>query len=266
MDRPGPEEEQKLFVLAYERWTGLLCYTGVARNGNHNTANWLTRTLTHPLGERSPDSVLNALVSDGNTWLRRIPEASRFHTFTLAAFLKGRPRISAVSNFQWVGGEQFSQPLGTFRVSHLETRLSRVALSGVSFAVTDQEKLRLENAVSRLAPKDLRYAVAMTNRRAAERDLRISESCAVAHLHPNGAGEVEVFGNMATSFVPTLIVRGVNMAEYVPKGLADAGETEPHRLVSAGWPPNGFVTAMLGAFRALSAQTGDGWPTDRAEW
>jgi hypothetical protein len=69
---------QKQFVLHYPKWSGLLCYTGIAKyrapGFSHDTATWLQRVLEHPPGQqRSPEDVVSVVMGEGNTWLRRIP-------------------------------------------------------------------------------------------------------------------------------------------------------------------------------------------------
>jgi hypothetical protein len=84
-DTPAPVSEaaQKQVVLHYERWSGLLCYTGVAKWGNHDTAEWLGQVLTHRSGERKAQEVVARIVEEGNGWLARVPPPWRRHTFTL---------------------------------------------------------------------------------------------------------------------------------------------------------------------------------------
>jgi hypothetical protein len=263
---PLSDSEQKLFVLHYQRWSGLLCYTGVAKYRYHDTGRWLKDVLTHPRGERSPDSILNILVQDGSAWLRRMPEGT-CHTFTLVVFLKGVPHVYTVSNFQWADGHFFEKPLDTFKVAPARTKTQRITRTGWSQAITEAQVQRLEAQASALSLKDLRYAVACTNRDAASRSKgTVSENCVVAHLLSDGSGELEVFGNLQSPFVPTLISRGANTAEFLRLAAQQAGEIGHHRLVGTTWSANEVATSMLLAYRLLSAQTGDGWPVDRAPW
>ena len=89
--RPPEETAQKQVVLKYRHWTGLLCYTGIARWFGHDTAQWLTRVLTHGPGEqRQPREVLEALVQQGG-WLKRVRPDRRRHTFTLTLFANKLP-------------------------------------------------------------------------------------------------------------------------------------------------------------------------------
>ena len=109
--RPPEETAQKQVVLKYREWSGLLCYTGIARWFSHDTAQWLTRILTHAPGEqRSPQQVADVLVNEGH-WLRRVQIDRRWHTFTLALFAGQRPWVYMISNFPRAGQADLPQPL-----------------------------------------------------------------------------------------------------------------------------------------------------------
>jgi hypothetical protein len=77
---------QKQFIMHYPQWSGLVCYTGIAKYDDghgfrHDTAAWLQKVLEHPPDQqRSPEDVVGVLMREGNTWLRRIPADKRFHT------------------------------------------------------------------------------------------------------------------------------------------------------------------------------------------
>ena len=87
----------------------------------------------------------------------------------------------------------------------------------------------------------------------------VGENCVSAHLLPDGSGEVQVFGNPAEAFVPTMIVNGENIAPIVPVALQEAGATTPHRLVGATWTPSGQRAAMLATFRDVTNTTQSSW-------
>jgi hypothetical protein len=259
--RPPEETAQKQVVLKYRHWTGLLCYTGIARWFSHDTADWLTRVLTHGPGEqRQPREVLEALVKGGG-WLRRVDEARRRHTFTLALFADKIPWVCMVSNYQRAGQRDLPQPLDHFIVTCHRPRPSRVYPTGWTDAVdaADRREL-LEELSSQRDPLALRRSTANISRRCAGKSQQmVGESCVVAHLLPDGSGEYQVFGNSGDAFVPTMIVNGENIAPIVPVVLQEAGATTPHRLVGATWTPSGQRAAMLAAFRDVGSPDTSGW-------
>lgn len=265
------EVAQKQVVLHYKNWSGLLCYAGIAKQAKHDTEKWLSHILTHDGGERTVKEVLSTIVEEGNEWLVKIPSQDRQHTFTLIAYVEKTPHIYLISNFQWVGGRKFAQPLDEFRVDHSKPRKPKCLVTGSgSNVITSEQSRKLEIALasttvnSREALERMRYDVASVSR-AIAKDSRskntIGENCMVAHLLPDGSGEAQVFGNLDTEFLPTLITHGMNQKPIIPKILNDAGDVQPHRLVGVTWTANGPETVMLGAYRAIANQTGDGWPS-----
>lgn len=83
---------QKQIVLHYPNWSGLVCYTGIAsfddgHGFKHDTAAWLQQVLEHEPGQkRSTEDVVDLLIREGNTWIGRIPDEYRWHTFTMIAY------------------------------------------------------------------------------------------------------------------------------------------------------------------------------------
>jgi hypothetical protein len=88
---------QKQFVLHYGEWSGLLCYTGVAKWGGHDTAQWLTTLLTNAKGAQTPGQVLDRIKVAGDRWIRWVPARHQRHTFTLATYEAGHARITIAS-------------------------------------------------------------------------------------------------------------------------------------------------------------------------
>jgi hypothetical protein len=253
---------QKQIVLQYRGWSGLICYTGVAQWGAHDTAQWLTQVLTHSGGERTVRQVIALMVREGNSWLRLVPRNQRSHSFTLITYENRVPHVYVISNFERGGQQPLPDSLDGLVVSHIRPRGPRCVVTGWSTAVTKEQRRGLEQVLagnpSSLA---LRTAVANTSRVSSRRaEDRVSESCVVAHLLPDGSGEAQVFGNLNGPFSPSMITRGVNVATYIPDILNDAQAKGPARLVGVTWTSNGATSAMLAGYRELANQRGDGWP------
>ena len=261
---PVSETSQKQVVLQYFSWSGLVCYTGVASWGAHDTASWLEQVLTHEPGQRKPRQVVDRLAEEGSAWLKRIPLKDRRHSFTMIAFKQGVPHVYVISNFERGGGIPLSTPRNALMVTHIRPRGPRAVVTGYSPAVSDGQRQGLEQLLASSAPPQrIREAVARTSREAAGRAKgTVGESCVVAHLLPDGSGEAQVFGNLTADFLPVMISNGVNAASLVPSAMSSAGMTGPARLVGVTWTGSGNATVMLGAFRELSKQTGDGWPVE----
>lgn len=257
------ETSQKQVVLQYMGWSGLVCYTGVARCGSHDTAAWLADVLTHDPGQRSPEQVVNRLIEEAAVWLGRAPVQYRRHTFTMITYERGRPNVYVISNFQRPNGPQLASPADKLFCTRVRPRGPRCIVTGYSPAVLDPQREVLEGLLASVpSPERLRQAVATTSRESSTRaEGTVGESCVVAHLCPDGSGEAQVFGNLNEEFLPTMITNGHNVASLVPLVMNQAGRSGPHRLVGATWSANGAGTAMVGAYRALSQQAGSGWPS-----
>lgn len=264
-DDPISETAQKQVVLRYRNWSGLICYTGVASHGSHDTATWLGEVLTHEFGERSPEQVIKQIADSGSQWLRQVPLKNRNHTFTMITYESGIPHIYLLSNYQLLGRDDLLRPASTLKLSHARVRQPKCVVTGSSRTVTRHQREHLEQLLaSNLSPETLREDVAVTSREAASRsENRVGESCIVSHLMPDGSGEAQVFGNLQAEFLPAMISHGVNMATvFTPKLKSQIPGSS--RLVAATWTTGGGqIAAMLGAYRDLSKQIGSGWPNER---
>jgi hypothetical protein len=258
---PPEETAQKQVVLKYRHWTGLLCYTGIARWFSHDTAQWLDRILTHGPGEqRQPREILEVLVKQGG-WLRRVHEARRRHTFTLTLFANKLPWVCMISNYQRAGQNDLPQALDHFIVTCHRPRPSRVYVTGWSDAVDDTDRKELlEQLSSERDPIALRRSAAQVSRRCAGKSQQmVGEHCVVAHLLPDGFGEVQVFGNPEDEFVPTMILNGENVAKFAPIVFQEAGATTPHRLTGATWNRSGEPVQWQIGYRDITNTAHSGW-------
>ncbi|MFF1872991.1 hypothetical protein [Kitasatospora herbaricolor] len=250
---------QKQTILQYCDWSGLLCYTGIADWGDHHTAAWLDQVLAHPRGHRTPQDVADALERRGRTWLRRIPQEHRVHTFTLAAFEDGRPTVYLISNVKERDGSSRPTRPAAFHQHRYVPDRPWCLVTGYEPAVDDEQVGELEALLADGAsPSRVRRLAAATNRAAAPRaEGTVSEECAAAHLAPDGSGESEVFGNLPAQFLPSGISAGALTALTT---VANEGDG-PRRLVGASWHANsgGQVLVMAGAYRLLDQQQGTGW-------
>ncbi|MEU3855082.1 hypothetical protein [Streptomyces sp. NPDC029554] len=255
------ETSQKQVVLQYMRWSGLVCYTGVAGFDTHNTAAWLGEALTHGPGHRTPQEVADRLVEGGSDWLRAVPPGMRHHTFTMITYEDAKPYVYVISNFERPNETPLATPADRLICTRVRVRHPRCLVTGWAPAVHEDQREALVDLLAAVPePSRLREEVAKTSWESSSRaEETVGQSCVVAHLCPDGSGEAQVFGNMEEEFLPTMITNGHNVASLVPAVIADAGLSSPRRLVGATWQANGAATAMVGAYRALSEQVGDGW-------
>ncbi|HET6354665.1 hypothetical protein [Streptomyces sp.] len=260
------EAAQKQVVLQYMSWSGLVCYTGVARFDSHDTAAWLAQVLSHELGQRSQQEVVNRLIEQGSVWLRQAP-APRWHTFTVITYEKGKPCVYVISNYERPNGPQLTTPADALFCTRVRPRGPRCIVTGCAPAVTSGQRSRLEDLLAAVpTPEHLREEIARTSRESsANASGTVGDSCVVAHLCPDGSGQAQLFGNLYKEFLPAMITNGHNVATSIPTVIAEEGSPGPRRLVGATWSANGEVTVMTGAYRALSEQTGSGWTSSGAD-
>jgi hypothetical protein len=259
---PKSSPAQKQVVLHYMGWSGLICYTGVASYGSHDTARWLGQILTHDAAPRTPGQVIERIRKKGNIWLRRVPAKYRRHTFTMITYEAGAAHIYLISSYEQLGRAELAVPANSFLVSHARVRGTTCVVTGWPSAVTTSQRSELERILAADPPPgELRHAIALASRESSHRTKdHVGEECVVAHLRPDGSGEAQVFGNLEAEFLPALILNGVNMG---PPALRQAGIPRPTRLVGVTWASNGEVNGMAAAYRELSKQSGSGWPDEK---
>ncbi len=169
-----------------------------------------------------------------------------------------------MSTFERAGGDSLAQPQKELMISPLRPKRPRTVVTGSPSAVTVAQRTALENALAyKPDPSQLRLKVARVSRDAAARaNGKVGESCVVAHLLPDGSGEAQVFGNLTGEYLPALIIKGVSTSML--KSL-DAPTIDNHRLVGVTWTASAGTQAMVTAYRDVSKQTGDGWPTESTQ-
>ncbi|PYC65735.1 hypothetical protein C7C46_32310 [Streptomyces tateyamensis] len=250
---------QKQTVLQYRDWSGLVCYTGIAKWGDHDTAAWLDQVLPHPAGQRTPQDIADTLARKGRAWLRQIPEEHRVHAFTLTTFEQGRPTVYLVSNVMRPDGSWKSERPAAFCCYRLQPEQPWCLVTGYAPAVDSRQTASLEALMNAgTSPARLRRVAAEASRAAASRaENTVSEECVASHLSPDRAGESEVFGNLPARFMPNGTIDGRLIA---PQLVVDEGDG-PQRLVGAEWhvDSGGAVRVMNGAYRRLDQQQGTGW-------
>jgi hypothetical protein len=250
----------KQAVLHNAAWSGLLCYTGVAQYGSHDTAAWLQQLLQHEWGvHRTPAQIVDLLIDEGSEWLRRIPTQYRWHTFTLATYEDGNPFVYVISNFERPGGAYLSTPTEVLFKTRVKPRGPRCIVTGQSQAVSEQQRAALKEVLAQQPPEKerLRLAIAQTNREAAANAHpdTVSESCNVAYLSADGSGQMNVYGDIQGKFDPPLIFSGMPLAEQMQAAMVQMGATGPQSVGGVGWPANRrpmpgqpFIDAMSVSF------------------
>ena len=182
-------------------------------------------------------------------------------TMTLNITLAARWLMAQSSDFRLTSSAG-GPPLSDTVVSRVRPRGPRCYVTGLAAALIESQRRALEVLLaSNPQPERLRRAVANESRAASRRASQgVSEACVAAHLLPDGSGEAQVFGNLAAPFIPSMIQKGSNVANFVPTAIQQSGLQGPVRLVGITWTANGAMMGTVAAFRPLANQTGSGWP------
>jgi len=201
----------KITVLQYMGWRAVITYVGIARLDGISTADWLARELTHPLGQRSVEEVVEAIRSKASLSLARSVPPGFFatnHSFTMGVLVDGAPpQIIMISNYQSITKPP-QQP--TNKELFVSTRYlgsrepTLVAISGIPHAVDRSDGALLARIV-RSTNKNLvvRQKLAEINRRASGRSQSqgmISPSCAAtcdaAEIYNSSTGKFRQTGKL----------------------------------------------------------------------
>ncbi len=242
----------KQAVLHNAGWSGLLCYNGVAQYGSHDTAAWLEDILQHEWGARqTPEQIVDLLINEGSVWLRKIPKAHRWHTFTLVTYEGGNPFVYVISNYERPGQPNLATPADALFRRRIKPRGPRCIVTGQAQAVSEAKRKGLEEVLATMppSPENLRAAIAQANREAAPlaQANTVSEACVVAYMSPDGSGQMNVCGDQQGEFSPPLILSGQPLADQMRAALAQMGAVGPHSVDGIGWPANRPNGPLLGA-------------------
>jgi hypothetical protein len=238
---------QKQVLLHYPDWSGLVCYTGVAKHRtpgfSRDTAAWLQKVLAHPANERrSPRDVVNLLINEGSVWLRKIPPEDRRHTFTMITYdQREKPHVWVISNYERPDQPDFPEPDEKPFFTPIRPRSHpRCIVTGWDQAVTKEQKTALTELLAHKPPRDqLSDAVALTNREAsAKAEDTVSKECIVATLSPDGSGQIMVYGDLPEEFLPILILCGNDLSPNVSDAMTQQGLTNQMLDVLAGQKTN----------------------------
>lgn len=216
----------KVTVLQYTGWRAVITYVGIAKLDDISTADWLARELTHPIGQRSVEEVVERIRSKASRSLASSVPAGfpRNHTFTMGVLVDGAsPQLILISNF-----ESFTAPLLQIAKDDLfvsnrylgSREPTLVAVSGIPGAVDTSDRKLLDRIVRSTKKADsIRQKIAEVNRRAAGRPQSrgmISPSCAVFSLFAEGNGSGELHGDpQATELVVSTIMNGLDLGAMV---------------------------------------------------
>jgi hypothetical protein len=225
----------KLITLRYKDWAGYLTYCGIGlwdyKPTYTSAAEWIVSLGQNP----TFDDVVRILETRGSEWIKHIQNRSdefQSHSFILAAYELGLPRVTIVSNTHSTEGK-FSKP----EVGRLRSSVggggagTHVYVTGVDYTVPNEDRIAIRRMSEETVPAiDLRNRLATINANAANRsENRISVSCLCYSLDSLGRGAGEIHGEVTGPLIPILISHGIDYS----KAIAQLGQ----QLVQVAFTP-----------------------------
>ncbi len=218
--------------------TALLTYSGLAKVGNDDVADWLRRLLRGQ--SRTVDETLIRIREAADAKLAKpAAEAGLEHSFLVGAFLQGRPWAVVITNLRLPRGSPVLDHFetGALRPDQVPTRL----LAGRGADAISGRDLALLKGIARrqpAQPQDYSKILANIHRRAKQSTHpasdTISESCTTTFMPPRGYGghtTTQWSSQDPLSFPPVPLVHlGIDMTEIAQVGL------EVLRAMKAGQP------------------------------
>ena len=192
----------KLVTLQYGKWDGFVSYTGVGRWRGRDTSEFIIEWLTG-LQDATPTEVATRLCQKGTEWLCEIERAEkkrRRHTFIVAAFEAGIPKLILVSNFEDLFGRNDAKPAPALTISTWAfTGRPRYVVTGAKQAVTRAMRHRIEHAAHSSLDDfaRVRRLLGSINKEASATSAArqtISPACSVISFRADGQGVCDVDG------------------------------------------------------------------------
>ncbi|SNY25392.1 hypothetical protein [Paractinoplanes atraurantiacus] len=199
--QPISNSTMKLIKLQYRRFDGFVSYTGIASEepGSPTT----TAHLVMAWLEGSPDlnfyEVVERLRSRGTAYLKGLERrhGKRYRlTFIAAAFVKGKPTVAAISNFQRIDSKALPKDMPEMVTSWAALRSPKTPIiffTGSPSAVSTPNRATLKQLLRDHGgdAARVRLGIADVNRAAARSagpDGPISEPCTVISMDASGRG------------------------------------------------------------------------------
>jgi hypothetical protein len=181
-------DTQKIVLTNNFRWTATICFAGVGRTHRVDVGAWLAERIA----AIQPEDPLERLFEELQTadeWLAAVPSPKNRHSFSVGAFVGGRPIFALVSNFEAVNAPPLSTAGSRLSVTVLKPVIATTFVSGDVTAVNRGERRRLSKLAAREPdPQHMYEAMASLNRSASERSRLISPACFTTHVRLTGEG------------------------------------------------------------------------------
>jgi hypothetical protein len=271
-------DTQKIVLTNNYRWIATICFAGVGRTHRVDVGKWLAELVSGI----QPDAPLEHLLQELQTadeWLAEVPPPRNRHSFSVGAFVGGRPQFALVSNFEAINAPPLSVARGRLSVSLMRPAIPVTFVSGDAAALSRAERRQLSKlAATGPSPQRMYEAMASLNRSASARSQLISSACFTTHLLLTGEGGGAVHGIGDRPFVPEFafppqardVVRRLLDQQFGPgraqlrqiSSMRSEPTEEHHQLQLREKPSDPSTHSNYGAF--LKDHKGDAVGAERA--
>lgn len=192
----------KLVQLQYPTFDGFLTYTGVGRWPRKDSLDTSARVVEWLSGasDLSLEQLVDKVREEGQRFLNRVEVTNgrQPHTFTVATFINGIPKVALISNYEYANGRTLPSLSPDLAVSDRAYRGSSfVVITGQRPAVHRDRRRQLERLgdLPASTPNQVRDSLARVNALAASSPAShnmVSADCSVLSLDASGRGYHEL--------------------------------------------------------------------------
>lgn len=215
---PIEDNSPKLVALQYKNWVGYLTYCGVGKWKHKSTYDSATEWISALGPNATFDDVALSIEAQGSSWIQSIQSqlhGFQGHTFILAAFERGRPRVAVISNTHSTKGPISRSVKAGLQASFGADSGTHIYVTGLDNAVSKANRVALKQLIgSKADPHVVRHRLARINAMASNRieaSNGISASCMCYSIDSLGGGGGEIHGQVKGRFLPIHLTDGLNL-------------------------------------------------------
>jgi len=195
-------ETQKIVLTNNFRWTATICFAGVGRTHRVDVGAWLAERVA-AIHSEDPLERLFEELQTADEWLSEVPSPKNRHSFSVGAFVAGRPIFALVSNFEAVNAPPIPTARSRLSVTVLKPVIATVFVSGDVTSVNRGERRQLSKLAARDPdPQRMYEAMSSLNRSASGRSRLVSPACFTTHVRLTGEAGGTVHGLGSRPFMP----------------------------------------------------------------
>ena len=212
-------DTQKVVLASARDWTATICFAGVGRTPTVDVSTWLAERIATLDDDGTFDTLLAELAA-ANVWLGPLPADRRRHSFSVGAFVQGKPTFALVSNFEALDGSRRNTASSGLTIERRSVVKPFLFLSGQTDAVLPFERKQLVRvAQKRKEVREVYDLMGRVNRLAANRSRLVSPNCFMTHVNLTGKAGGQLYGDQgATRHAVSVFTGGPSGQLYGDQG------------------------------------------------